>query len=166
VTPLKRPRVSPPESHIQETICENTADINDDPVTHWMRGIAMDPPLLKRKISSSSVGRKSEASDGSVRGCMNPAAKSRLYEKTLQAAGIYMGGGPGLPMLLELSASLCLRRNNLFLQIIYFETIDLKTPARGFVTKTKQRSSEIFLRSLFLLWKSYVPTAKPTWNPW
>jgi hypothetical protein len=67
---------------------------------------------------------------------------------------------PGLLMLLELSASLCLRRNNLFLQILYFETIDSKRPARGFVTKTRRRSSEIFRRSLFLPWKSYVPTAK------
>jgi hypothetical protein len=67
---------------------------------------------------------------------------------------------PGLPMLLELSASLCLRQNNLFLQILYFETIDSKILARGFVTKMRRRSSEIFRRSLFLLWKSYVLTAK------
>ncbi len=62
----------------------------------------MDPPLLKRKTSSSSVGRKSEASDGSV--SKNPAAKSRLYEKTLQAAGIHMGGGPGIT---DASRALC-----------------------------------------------------------
>jgi hypothetical protein len=68
-------------------------------------------------------------------------------------------------MLLELSASLCLRQNNLFLLILYFETIDLKRLARGFVTKTRRRSSEIFRRSLFLPWKSYVPTAKNIWNP-
>ncbi|KAH7317322.1 hypothetical protein BKA65DRAFT_529799 [Rhexocercosporidium sp. MPI-PUGE-AT-0058] len=64
----------------------------------------MDPPLLKRKTSSSSVGRRSEASDGSVREGKNPAAKSRLYEKTLQATGIYIGGGPGIT---DASRALC-----------------------------------------------------------
>lgn len=53
-------------------------------------------PLLKRKSSSSSIGRRSETSDGSVREGKNPAAKNRLYEKTLSAANIHMGGGPGV----------------------------------------------------------------------
>jgi hypothetical protein len=61
-------------------------------------------PLLKRKTSSSSLGRKSEMSDGSVREGKNPAAKSRLYEKTLAAASIYMGGGPGIT---DASRALC-----------------------------------------------------------
>jgi hypothetical protein len=67
-----------------------------------MKGIAMDPPLPKRKTSSSSVGRKSEASDGSV--SKNPATKNRLYEKILQAAGVHMGGGPGIT---DASRALC-----------------------------------------------------------
>jgi hypothetical protein len=53
-------------------------------------------PLLKRKTSSSSLSKKSETSDGSAREGKNPAARSRLYEKTLAEAGIYMGGGPGI----------------------------------------------------------------------
>jgi hypothetical protein len=69
-------------------------------------------------------------------------------------------------MLVELSASLYLRQNNLFLLVLYFEMIDSKRLARGFVTKTRKRSSEIFRRSLFLLWKSYVPTAENIRNPW
>jgi len=56
-------------------------------------------PLLKRKTSSSSV-----TSDGSVKEGKNPAAKSRLYEKTLAAASIYMGGGPGIS---DASRALC-----------------------------------------------------------
>jgi hypothetical protein len=47
--------------------------------------------LLKRKTSSSLV-----MSDGSVKEGKNPAAKSRLYEKTLVVASIYIGGGPGI----------------------------------------------------------------------
>jgi hypothetical protein len=104
-SPQKRPRTSPPGSHIENTIGENIADINADPVTRWMEGKPWPKeyfeqestmnPLLKRK-TSSSLGRKSETSDGSVREGKNPAAKSRLYEKTLAAVGIYMGGGPGI----------------------------------------------------------------------
>jgi hypothetical protein len=88
---------------------ENTGDIKDsnvDSVTRWMQGKPWPKEyfeqestinsLLKRKTSSSSLSKKSETSDGSVREGKNPAAKSRLYEKTLAAAGIYMGGGPGI----------------------------------------------------------------------
>jgi hypothetical protein len=110
VTPQKRPRTSPPGSHIENIICENTAD----PVTRWIEGKPWPKeyfeqestmnPLLKRKTSSSSLGRKSETSDGSVREGKNPAAKSRLYEKTLAAASIYMGGGPGIT---DASRTLC-----------------------------------------------------------
>ncbi|KAI9732743.1 MAG: hypothetical protein M1818_007477 [Claussenomyces sp. TS43310] len=106
VTPQKRPRTSPPGSHVENTICENTADINADPITRWVEGKPWPKeyfqrentmnPLLKRKTSSSSLGRKSETSDGSAKEGKNPATKSRLYEKTLAAAGIYMGGGPGI----------------------------------------------------------------------
>ena len=64
----------------------------------------MNPPVLKRKTSVSSTGRKSETSDGSVREGKNLAAKSRLYEKTLEAAGIYMGRGPGIT---DASRTLC-----------------------------------------------------------
>jgi hypothetical protein len=88
---------------------EDTSDIKDsiaDPVTRWMQGKPWPKeyfeqestmnPLLKRKTSSSSLSKQSEMSDGSVREGKNPAAKSRLYEKNLAAAGIYMGGGPGI----------------------------------------------------------------------
>jgi hypothetical protein len=45
-----------------------------------MKGFVMDL-LLKRKTLLFLVGRKSEASDGSV--SKNPATKNRLYEKIL-----------------------------------------------------------------------------------
>jgi hypothetical protein len=53
-------------------------------------------PLLKRTTSSSPLSKKSETSNGSVREGKNPAAKSWLYEKTLAAASIYIGGGSGI----------------------------------------------------------------------
>lgn len=52
--------------------------------------------LLKGKTSLSSLSKKSETSDGSLREGNNPAVRSRLYEKTPATAGIYMGGGPGI----------------------------------------------------------------------
>jgi hypothetical protein len=55
--------------------------------------------LLKRKTLSSSL-----TSDRSVRKGKNPAAKSRLYKKTLAAASIYIGGGPGIT---DASQALC-----------------------------------------------------------
>jgi hypothetical protein len=66
-----------------------------------MKGIIIDL-LLKRRASSSSVRRKSEASDRSV--SKNPATKNRLYEKILQVAGIYISGGLGIT---DTSRALC-----------------------------------------------------------
>ena len=98
--PQKRPWTG---SYIENIICENRAA---DPVIRWIEGKSWPKEyfeqesimnlLLKRKTSSSSLGRKLETSDGSVREAKNPAASSRLYEKTLAAVGIYMGGGPGI----------------------------------------------------------------------
>ena len=61
-------------------------------------------PLLGKKRSSSSLNKKSETSDGSLREGKNPAVKSRLYKKTLAAAGIYMDGGPKIT---EADRALC-----------------------------------------------------------
>jgi hypothetical protein len=106
----KRQRGSPEGRGIRDAFSpEDTGDIKNsyvDPITRWIEEKSWPKeyfeqestmnPLLKRKTSSSSLSKKSETSDGSVREGKNPAAKSRLYEKTLAAASIYMGGGPGI----------------------------------------------------------------------
>jgi hypothetical protein len=49
--------------------------------------------LLDKKRLSSSLSKKSETSNRSLREGKNPAVKSRLYKKTLAVAGIYIDGG-------------------------------------------------------------------------
>jgi hypothetical protein len=106
----KRQRGSPEGHRVEDSFrTEDTGGIENshvDPINYWIKGKHWPKeyfeqestmnPLLKRKISSSSLSKKSETSDGSAREGKNPAAKSRLYEKTLAAANIYMGGGPGI----------------------------------------------------------------------
>lgn len=115
----KRPR-SAPQGFAFEGVSgsKDTGDITDnniDPITRWAQGEenfwteeyfqqGTMNPLLGKKRSSSSLSKKSETSDGSLREGKNPAVKSRLYEKTLAAAGIYMDGGPKIT---EADRALC-----------------------------------------------------------
>jgi len=90
---------------------EDTDDINDDnnvdPVTRWMMQGNPWPKeyfeqenalnlLLESNSSSSSLDTKSETTDGLIRKGKTTAARSRLYEMTLEQVGIHMTGGPGV----------------------------------------------------------------------
>jgi hypothetical protein len=110
VTPQKRPQASPLGSQTENNIWEDTVD----PVARWIEGKPwpkeyFEPestmnPLLTRKTIASSLGRESESTQGPPREYKHPAARDRLYEMTLEAASIYMSGGPGIT---DASRALC-----------------------------------------------------------